>query len=288
MRILIITAPSRPLGSQEAGQATNLTWSQRIVAHLQTTAPAGWQIVEPPDWPALAYELWSALGTGSTPQTAGLWSAMLDDLEDMLPDCLPNADLLLVLTESTLMTDLVSDLARLCSAQAVIVGIDRRSVAPPGLVGQVRRRLQKMGIDSAWPMPFCSLAPTPGQHPLIREFAQRYGRPELTCTVQNNRIASCQIVREAPCGNTRYIVSHLVGVEASQAAEQCGLLHHYYPCWGGMETDPVHGTHTLLHIAATMALKSVQHALSSASPASVGEIESKGEIDDTTSNPGSP
>ena len=239
MQILIIAAPWH-------GQ-----WGQRIAAHLQSSAPPDWQITELSEWPALAQ-----LGPGST-----VVSMLLDEPEDLAPDELPQADLLLVLTESTVMTDLVSDLAERCSAQAVIVAIDRRSCAPPGLVGQVRRRLQAMGIDSVWPMPFCALAPNPGQHPLIQEFARRYGRPELTCTVQNNRIASCQIVREAPCGNTQYIVSRLVGVETSQAAEQCGLLHHYYPCWGGMETDPVHGTHTLLHIAATMALKSVQRAL---------------------------
>lgn len=284
MRILIIAAPHQSVGPQEPGQTANLTWGGRIAAHLQTTAPPDWQIVGPPEWPALAQ-----LSMGPTTLKTGLWSAMLDDLEDMLPDCLPHADLLLVLTESALMTDLVSDLAKLCGARAVIVAIDRRSAAPPGLVGQVRRRLQEMGIDSAWPMPFCALAPNAGQHPLIREFAKRYGRPELTCTVQNSRIASCQIVRETPCGNTRYIVSRLVGIETSQAAEQCGLLHHYYPCWGGMETDPVHGTHTLLHIAATMAIKSVQRALSSAPSTSIGDPEGKGEIAyDTKSDPGSP
>jgi thymidylate synthase len=225
------------------------------------------------------------MGMGPTALTL-----MLDDPEDILPPSLPQADLLLVLTESTMMTHLVSDLAELCSAQAIIVAVDRRPCAPPGLVGQVRRRLQTMGIDSAWPMPFCSLAPTPGQHPLIQEFAQRYGRPELACTIQDNKIASCQIVREAPCGNTRYIVSQLAGVETSQAAEQCGLLHHYYPCWGGMETDPVQGTHTLLHIAATMAQKSIQRALRSATLRSatlestipVKESEVKGETDDDT------
>lgn len=239
MRILIVTAPP-----EWSGQ-----WGQRIAAHLRASAPPDWQIVEPPEWPALAELGQSAL------------SVMMDEPEDVLPENLPRADLLLVLTESAAMTDLTSDLAKLCEAQAVIVPVDRRSWAPPGLIGQVRRRLQVKGISSAWPMPFCALAPHPGQHPFIQEFARRYGRPELTCAIQNGSIASCQIVRETPCGNTRYIVSHLVGVEIDQAAEQCGLLHHYYPCWGGMETDPVHDTHTLLHIAATIAQKSIQRAL---------------------------
>ena len=246
MRILVIAAPRRSEGPSWSGQ-----WGQRISAHLQASAPQDWQIIQPPEWTALAH---------IAPGAAAL-SIMLEEPEDLLPDRLPAADLLLVLTENTVMTDLVPDLAALCHAQAAIVAIDRRSCAPPGLVGQVQRRLRAMGVKSAWPMPFCALSPSPGQHPLIREFAQRYGRPELRCAVQENKIASCQIVREAPCGNTRYIVSHLIGVETDQAAEQCGLLHHYYPCWGGMETDPVHGTHTLLHIAATMAQKSIQRAL---------------------------
>jgi hypothetical protein len=270
VRMLIVTAPSAWPGQ----------WGRRIATHLRTSAPrahlaAPWEIIEAPEWTALSQP-------GSGPNTL---SMMLDEPEDLLPDDLPPADLLLVLTESTVMTDLVPDLAAQCGAQAVIVPVDRRSWAPPGLIGQVRRRLEAMGISSAWPMPFCALTPSPGQHPLIQEFAQRYGRPELTCTVQNGEVASCQIVREAPCGNTCYIVHQLPGVRVEQAAEQCGLLHHYYPCWGGMETDPVHGTHTLLHIAATMAQKSVQRALRSAmlrSATPVGKLKAKKETDDDT------
>jgi hypothetical protein len=76
-------------------------------------------------------------------------------------------------------------------------------------------------------------------------------------------VVSCEVLRETPCGNTRYIVERLVGVPGEKAAEQAGLLHHYYPCWGGMEVDPVLGSHTLLHIAATMAIKSVERCLGS-------------------------
>jgi hypothetical protein len=186
---------------------------------------------------------------------------MCDKVEAILPVDVPQADLLLVLTESASMTDLVPDLARSSSAQAVIVPVDRRSWAPQGLIGQVRRRLQAMGVDSAWPMPFCALSPSSGQHPLIQEFAQRYGRPELTCEVRDKVILWCQAIREAPCGNTRYVISQLAGLETDQAVEKAGLLHHYYPCWGGMKTDPVHNTHTLLHIAATIVQNAMKRAL---------------------------
>ena len=258
MRVLIITAPEP--GSERCSPGLQgPAWGQRIAAHLQVSAPKTWQIARAPEWSALART--AALGPGSS-----ILSLMLDEPEDLLPEYLPPADLLLVLTESILMTDLVADLAELCGAQAVIVPVDKRSWAPPGLVRQVQGRLEAKSISSAWPMPFCALAPNVGQHPLIHEFASRYGRPELICTTKDGEISTCKIVREAPCGNTRYIVDRLAGVQTTQAAEQCGLLHHYYPCWGGMETDPVHGTHTLLHIAATIAKKSVERALVNGSP----------------------
>lgn len=216
-------------------------WGERIAGHLQADAPAGWE-----------YVLWSA---------PPYLPAVIDEPRDYLPAVLPAADLLLALTEGAGLTDLVPDLARLCGAAAVILPVDRRSWALPGLRRQVRERLAAAGVAVAMPMPFCSLAPTAEQHPLIVTFGRRYGRPELVCTTRDGHVAACDVRREAPCGSTRHIAAHLPGVPLDKAAEQAGLLHHYYPCWGGMEVDPVHGSHTLLHLAATMAQKSVERTL---------------------------
>jgi hypothetical protein len=223
---------------------TQRQWGQRIADHVQRTAPTGWQIA-----------VWR--GPVDLP-------LVLDEPEAYLPDAPPEADLLLLLTESPGMTDLAPDVAQLCGAQAVILPVDKRSWAPPGLIGQVKRRLERMGVAGAFPTPFCCLVPGPRQHPLIRAFARRYGRPELACTVQDGYIASCQALRETPCGNTGYIVPRLANVPVPEAAERVGLLHHYYPCWGGTGVDPVQGTHSLMHIAATMAQKSVERALKQA------------------------
>ncbi len=244
-------------------------WGLRIADHVQQTAPPDWQI-----------SAWQGPTTVPAP---------LDDpvgfvheyLQESSPTGLPQADLLLVLTESAGMTDLAPDLADLCRASAVLVPVDRRAWAPPGLVRQVRQRLEGMGVACALPMPFCSLMPGEDQHPLIRQFAAHYGRPEVQCAIEGGwsdvpirthppgcthpaHIAACQVVREAPCGNTRYVASHLAGTAVDRAVEQAGLLHHYYPCWGGMDADPVHNTHTLLHIAATMSQKAVERALENA------------------------
>jgi hypothetical protein len=229
-------------------------WGQRIVDHVRQTAPPDWEV-----------SVWQ--GPIAVPSPLDDPAGFLSEcMEESAPSGMPQADLLLVLTESAGMTDLAPDLARLCCAGAVIVPVDRRPWAPPGLARQVRQRLEGMGVACALPMPFCSLTPAEGQHPLIREFAQRYGRPEVRCAVEGGsvdprRVTACQVIREAPCGNTRYVASRLAGTPVDQAVEQAGLLHHYYPCWGGMDGDPVHNTHTLLHIAATMSQKAVERAL---------------------------
>jgi thymidylate synthase len=250
-------------------------WGQRIAEHVSAYAPKDWQ---PVAW-----------------QGPTVLPVVIDDPEDLIPDRLPDTELLIVLTESPGLTDLAPDLAQRCAAEAVIVAIDKRPWAPRGLVRQVRQRLDQAGIAFAAPMPFCSLVPSSRQHPLIQAFAERFGRPELACSSDQGRIGSCNVIRETPCGNTRYIAERLTGVHVDQAVEQAGLLHHYYPCWGGMETDPVQsaggqathskrsgpnahsaGTpslsdhrapdHSPLHIAATLAQRSVAHAIQQIEP----------------------
>jgi thymidylate synthase len=219
-------------------------WGERIAQHLRRSAPNDW-----------LFSAWRG------PVVLPL---VIDDPDEFLPEAVAPADLLLVLTESVGMTDLAPDLAALCDAKAVIVPVDVRAWAPPGLVRQVRERLERMGVASAFPAPFCSLAPSARQHELIHEFAERFGRPELRCVVADAQIVSCEAIREAPCGNTRYIAGRLAGLAVERGPEEAGLLHHYFPCWGGMDGDPVRGEHTLLHIAATMSQNAVRRALEEA------------------------
>ena len=155
-------------------------WGRRIADHLRASAPPGWQIA-----------VWQ--GPAALP-------TIVDDPEEFVPDRLPLAELLIVLPESAGLTDLAPDLAQRCAAQAVLLGIDKRHWAPRGLVRQVRQRLERAGVACTTPIPFCSLIPAPRQHPLIRAFAERYGRPELRCTCSDGHVDACDIVREFATG----------------------------------------------------------------------------------------
>jgi hypothetical protein len=216
-------------------------YGNRIVSHLCQTAPADWQV--------LSWE-----GPKHLPP-------VVDEPERFLPTSLPQADLLLSLAEHAGLSDLVADLAEQCGAQAVIAPIDRWSWLPPGLSRQLAQRLQDRGMGCAFPSPFCSLRPSHQGHPLINAFADRFGSPELRCTVVDGYITAWEIQREAPCGNTRFVVNKLVGVTVERAEEMAGLLHHYYPCLAVMDQVGAH-SHTLLHQAAKIARSAVARALS--------------------------
>lgn len=230
-------------------------WGKRIADHIASEASSDWELAR---W-----------------QAPPVLPQVIDDPDEFLPTALEETDLLLVLTESPGLTDLAPDLAARCGAQAVIVPVDRRPWAPPGLIRQTQRRLEAQGLEHAFPRPFCSIHPTERQHPLINAFAERFGSPNVSCQIAASVITACEMTRGAPCGNTRHILENLPGVSVQDVEEQAGLLHHYYPCWGGMGSDPVHGEHTLLHIAAAMSQKAVAQAVKEAGTAPSADLETR-------------
>lgn len=223
--------------------AVNGNYGLRIAQHLARTAPTGWDV-----------QSWT--GPSRVPDGPD------DSPEACLQGDIPRADLLLVLSEGAGFGHLAFQLALLCQAGAVIAPVDRLSWLPEGLALQLGGRFRKAGIGFAAPAPFCNLTPRGFSHPAIVEFAQRYGRPELGCCVRQGSIRTVEIVREAPCGNTRFVAERLVGCDVENAPQRAGLLHHYYPCLAGMEQAPFR-THTLLHQAAKIMCATVARAVSS-------------------------
>jgi hypothetical protein len=216
-------------------------YGRRIASHLRDTAPADWQVSG-----------WE--GPINLP-------VVIDEPEMFLPDELPETDLLLSLAESASLSDLVPELASRCQARAVIAPIDRWTWLPPGLARQLAERLKRRGVGFAAPSPFCALRPHISAHPLVNTFAERYGAPDIRLAVEQDRIASWELHREAPCGNTRFVVKKLMGVDVRQAEEMAGLLHHYYPCLAVMPEERPGQTHTLLHAAAKMVQAAVSQAV---------------------------
>ena len=114
-----------------------------------------------------------------------------------------------------------------------------------------------------YPVPFCTLAEKDSQNPYIREFAKYFGRPEVQVDSDGDHISKAIVIKEAPCGSTRYVADGLAGVWDRDAVEKAGLLHHQYPCLATMVMDQEFED-TLMHRAGLMTKLAVEKAMKDA------------------------
>jgi len=218
-------------------------YGQRMVDNIRQRCPADWEVnahTLPPDLPAI-----------------------VDDPDEFLPRELPAADLLVSLGEHPGVAQMIPDMVQRSGAKAVIAPADDRTWLPPGLAKQIQRKLESMGVDMVYPVPFCTLTEKDSQNSYIREFARYFGRPEVEVDFEGDHIAKVTVTKDAPCGSTRYVADGLVGVWERDAIEKAGLLHHQYPCLATMVMDREFED-TLMHRAGLMTKLAVETAMKDA------------------------
>ncbi len=185
-----------------------------------------------------------------------------DSLMDLLPDKLPETDLLLSLSESSTIGELIPEMTELSGAKAVLAPVANRSWFPPGLANQVKRDLTKKGIDFAMPLPFCMLTEESSENPLVKEFAKYFGHPEVKVEHEQEKIKKIEVLKDAPCGNTRFVAKKLIGVNIKEAYFEAGLLHHASVCFATMVMDREFGD-TLMHRSGLAVKQAVGEAVKS-------------------------
>jgi hypothetical protein len=178
---------------------------------------------------------------------------VVDDPEEVLP----------YVGQDRNLAELIPDIAELCQVKEVIAGVDARAFLPTGLANQIKRRLDKMGIQSSFPAPFCSLTDSQGEGPLTQEFARHFGQAQMVLTVKDGQIQQAELIRGAPCGNSLYVAERLPGARVEESVEQAGLLFHAHPCMASMDMDRELGD-TILHIAGHLVKNAVYIALKKA------------------------
>ena len=218
------------------------TYGARIVKNIRERGPKDWTI-----------EVWNL--TFRLP-------AVIDEPSDFIPKNVPKADLILSLTQDPNTAQLLPTLARKTGAKAVIVAVDDPNWLPMGLQLQTKKELENMGVASVYPRPFCTL--TEVGNPLIDAFAKFFGNPELEIKVDKAEIKDVAVRRGAPCGSTWYVADKLKGVKKSNASNEAGLAHHYYPCLASMQMDK-HSGETLMHLAGFAIKGAVERAINSSS-----------------------
>lgn len=221
-------------------------YGERIVDNIRQHSPSQWEIHD------------YGFPTGLPP--------MVEEPDEFLPPELPAVDLLISLGEESGVGQLIPDMVKMTGATAVIAPADNRAWLPPGLARQIQRKMESQGVDMVHPVPFCSLTETDSENRYIRQFARRFGRPQLEMDFykdDRHRIGKVTITREAPCGSTRFVADGLSGVWVRDAVEQGGLLHHQSPCMASMAMDREFQD-TLMHRAGLMTKLAVEKPIKDA------------------------
>ena len=215
-------------------------YGKRHVANILRHGPASWSVS---DW-----------------RPPSVLPPVIDEPEELVPDTLPPADLILSFAESAAVALLVPTVVRVTGARSVIAAVDDEAWLPRGLAHQLRDWLQEMDVACVTPKPLCSLTDThfgvrrgvrePYDDALISEFAGLFGRPALRLAVDPSTrvITGVEVLRDAVCGSARFVAEKLVGVSADDAEQEAGLLHAHFPCLASMTIDTDFDD-TLMHVS---------------------------------------
>ncbi|MBX5328392.1 MAG: DUF166 domain-containing protein [Candidatus Bathyarchaeia archaeon] len=196
--------------------------------------------------------------------------AFVDNPEKYMPKVVPKADLCV---SSGLHKDLLLELPyhlQKVGIKGLVVPIEDFAEVPSGLRKQVEEKCQELGLESAFPKPFCSLEPAKDK-PVISGFVNelRIGRPSLeilTAERGKREVVEAAVVRRsAPCGSTWYVARKLVGVETKREVlyDAIAKAHHSYPCTATMNVDP-EVKEPILHIGGYIIREEVEKALKQA------------------------
>jgi hypothetical protein len=196
--------------------------------------------------------------------------AFIDNPEEHMPKKLPKADICLA---SGLHKDLLLELPehiKKAGMKALIVPIEDWQEVPSGVRKQVEEKCRELGLECAFPKPFCTLTPEKDKPTIARFIAEtKVGRPllEISLTrIGKDEVIECAVVRRsAPCGSTWYIARKLAGVSTEQEAlyDAIAKAHHSYPCTATMNTDP-ETKEPILHIGGFTIREEVDKALEKA------------------------
>jgi hypothetical protein len=132
---------------------------------------------------------------------------------------------------------------------------------------QVEAKCNELGLECAFPKPFCTLEPEKDKSTIARFIEEtKVGRPMLEITlamVDKKEVIECAVVRRsAPCGSTWYIARKLAGVSTEKEAlyDAVAKAHHSYPCTATMNTDP-ETKEPILHIGGFTIREEVDKAI---------------------------
>ncbi len=184
----------------------------------------------------------------------------VEELSDYLPRDLPVCDLFLSVAEHPALAEMIPLFIKEIKARAVIAPIDNKAYLTSGLARQLKKKLEALDTEFLFPMTFCTLSEKMTQNDLVLDFLRYFGKPKVEIDFENEKVSQVRVLRDAPCGNTRYVAEHLPGTHRKDTVETSGILHHNHPCMATMTMDPELGD-TLMHHAGLQVKLAVEEAI---------------------------
>ncbi len=186
--------------------------------------------------------------------------AFIEEPEKHLPKNLPDCEVILAVGLHPDLLAAMPTLAEETKAKAVIVPLENRNWCHRGLQRQIAESLDEMGVEQAFPKPFCTLEET--GKPVIDGFVRRYriGKPRVEVKVAEGRVTDAQVLRSAPCGSTWYVAQQVKWTRISDIEDTVSVAHHAFPCNASMDVDPEIGE-PILHVAGYAVREAVKNAI---------------------------
>jgi hypothetical protein len=192
---------------------------------------------------------------------------VIEKPEKYLPKKIPKVELCIA---SSIHQDLLLALpSKLNSVgiKGLIVPIEDFREVPSGLRRQVEEECEEVGIEYAFPKPFCALEPSPFNL-LISRFVEEFkiGKPLVRIFTEKRggikTISGVSVERSAPCGSTWYVARKLLHKEVRKEIieDATAKAHHSYPCTATMAVDPEIGE-PILHKAGYLIREAVESQL---------------------------
>ncbi len=187
--------------------------------------------------------------------------SMLDNPEEYLPKNPPKVDIILPIGLHLDMLAVTPRLVKMTGAKGVIVPIEDVGWCPQKLHQGLKKELDEMGVESAFPKPFCAIEEngTPVIDSFVKEF--RIGRPQLAAKVRDGFIREVKVTRSAPCGSTWFTAHEITNLRVDNLDKAVWKSHRGYPCTASTHIDPETGL-PFLNLSGQIILDAVHNALS--------------------------
>ncbi|NMC05566.1 MAG: hypothetical protein GYA24_10150 [Candidatus Lokiarchaeota archaeon] len=185
-----------------------------------------------------------------------------------LPRSIPRCDVLIAIGLHPDILGILPRFAKDHGILALIVPVEDKKWLQFGMQKQLADECTDLGIQHAFPRPFCDLnvQPDDASRPTIREFmdAFKVGRPRVELDIKDGKILNGRVLRTQPCGCAYYILQQLRNETIYESTisldEKISLAHHAFPCSASMDKDPILGD-SPLHVAGYLARDSIHDAI---------------------------